>query len=113
MILGRIAGRKADGKFKNVHLEELFSSVCRDCRKFPCSFFLKPDSKVVRELRRYSANVQKLSSIVITIRNPKKMSGSSIIKAEHKINLTYFQWSHSILRANGQTQNYPTTYFHL
>ena len=75
--------------------------------------FLKPDSKVVRELRRYSANVQKLSSIVITIRNPKKMSGSSIIKAEHKINLTYFQWSHSILRANGQTQNYPTTYFHL
>ena len=72
--------------------------------------FLKPDPRLIRDLKRYSANVQKLSTIIIIVKNPKKKSGSSIIKVEHRITLSYNQWKSSILRANGQVQNKPSAY---
>ena len=72
--------------------------------------FLKPDARLIRDLKKYSANVEKLSTIIIIIRNPKKMSGTSIIKVEHRITLSYNQWRCSILRANGQVQNKPSAY---
>ena len=103
--------RKYYGNYSGLNVENGVARV--DVISDKLERFLKPDSKLVRELKRYSANVQKLSAIVITIRNPYKMTGPSIVKVEHRINLTYNQWRCSILRANGLVDNSPSTFLHV
>lgn len=66
---------------------------------------LKPDVEIIRELLRYSANVQKLETIRITICNLQDMvRENTITQIQYLIQLTYMKCRRTITRANGMRQ---------
>ena len=74
------------------------------------SQYLRPDTKVIKDLANYSSNVQTIEKVLIDIKSPKKETGATIVRIKHSIMLKYHRWSHTVLRANGSEQKYPSEY---